>query len=296
MVRPRRCVVDVDTALRASAYSGKKKPKSAGGKDDEKKSRKLEPFDPVAAHLKERADAWSMWLVIVYGLGIGMLMRYVLMPTLTGPETILWLIPLLLIATLPPLHKVLIPGELSALFDKINWFRASFLFIFTWLAISFILVNPPYADIAPPTFAGGLDVEVTDGVVDAKWRGGVYTLGLDRGSVDVVLGFAVRDNVDAEGAEIEVSLWQYGAMVRELASGTAAGQTDAIADFDTVESWFRGNAVAPHALDIGMSYDLGTLTPGEYEVRVHLSEEGDPWTSNDWDRVYTIVIAQVATA
>ena len=45
-------MVDVDTALRASAYSGKKKPKSAGGKDDEKKSRKLEPFDPVAAHLK----------------------------------------------------------------------------------------------------------------------------------------------------------------------------------------------------------------------------------------------------
>lgn len=103
MARPRRCVVDVDTALRASAYSGKKKPKSRGGKDDEKKSRKLEPFDPVAAHLKEKADAWSMWLVIVYGLGIGVLMRYVLMPTLTGPETILWLIPLLLIATVPPL-------------------------------------------------------------------------------------------------------------------------------------------------------------------------------------------------
>jgi hypothetical protein len=45
-----------------------------------------------------------------------------------------------------------------------------------------------------------------------------------------------------------------------------------------------------------MAYDLGTLTPGEYEVQVHLSEEGDPWTSNDWDQVYTIVIAQVATA
>ena len=52
-------MVDVDTALKASAYSGKKRTKEDGSK--ERVSKTLEPFDPAAAFEKEKADAWSTW-------------------------------------------------------------------------------------------------------------------------------------------------------------------------------------------------------------------------------------------
>ncbi|MFL2956115.1 MAG: hypothetical protein ACJZ39_01460 [Candidatus Thalassarchaeaceae archaeon] len=295
-------MVDVDSALRASAYSGKKKPKGGGGKED-KPSRKLEPFDPVAAYEKEKADAYSMWLVIFLGLLVGLIMRYVLMPTLDGPETILWLIPVLLITTLPSIHKLVIPNRYSDLYDKGNWFRSGFLFFFTFIAIAFILSNPPLADIAPPTFAGGIDIAETDGVVSSEWKSGTYTLELNQGEVDVILGFAVRDNVDAESANIVVSIWggKLGTEMISLANGTVIDQVSAQETFNQVENWTNldknGNPrVATHSKDIGMAYDLGTLTPGEYRVRVHLSEEGDPWDTNDWEREYTLKIRQSFTA
>ena len=82
-------MVDVDSALRASAYSGKKRPKGNESKKEDTKSRKIEPFEPREAFEKEKADAFSMWLVIVVGLAMGVFMRYVIMPTLSEPEAIL---------------------------------------------------------------------------------------------------------------------------------------------------------------------------------------------------------------
>lgn len=294
-------MVDVDSALRASAYSGKKRPKGQREKDEDKKSRKIEPFDPVEALEKEKADAFSMWLVIALGLSVGLMMRYVFMPMLTQPEKILWVLPLSLVVILPTLHRAVIPNKWSDRYDKGNWFRASFLYIFTWLALSFLLVNPPMADIAPPTLAGGLDIEQTDGVVKTSWNGGTYTIELNQGSVDVVLGMAVRDNVDIEGATIVVSHWYYGAMVEELANGTVAEQGDARAEFDSVEDWQRvsksGDAlVIKHSEDVGMAWDLGTMTPGEHQIKVRLSEVGDPWEENVWEQTFTLVVRQVATA
>ena len=58
-------MVDVDSALRASAYSGKKRARGSGDDKEEKKSRKIEPFQPGDALEKEKADAFSMWLVIL---------------------------------------------------------------------------------------------------------------------------------------------------------------------------------------------------------------------------------------
>ena len=104
-------MVDVDSALRASAYSGKKRPKGSDSKKEEVKSRKIEPFEPEEAFEKEKADAFSMWLVIVFGLTMGLIMRYVVMPTLTQPEAILWVLPLSLVVILPTMHKLLIPNK-----------------------------------------------------------------------------------------------------------------------------------------------------------------------------------------
>ena len=294
-------MVDVDSALRASAYSGKKRARGSDAEKEEKKSRKIEPFEPGDALEKEKADAFSMWLVITLGLSVGLLMRYVLMPTLTEPEKILWVLPLMLVVLLPTLHRLIIPDKWSDRYDRGNWFRASFLYIFTWLAISFLLVNPPLADIAPPTLAGGIDIAETDGVVDVAWTGGTYTIELNQNTVDVTLGMAVSDNVDSASATIVVSHWFHGAMVEELANGTVSEQTDHIATFAAVETWERldksGNSkVIGHAEDIGVAWDLGTMGPGEHQIKIKLVEEGDPWAQNVWERTYTIVIIQVATA
>ena len=292
-------VVDVDSALRASAYSGKKRPKGSESKKEEVKSRKIEPFQPEEAFEKEKADAFSMWLVIVFGLGMGVFMRYVIMPTLTEPEAILWVLPLSLVVILPTMHKLLIPNKWSDRYDGGNWFRASFLYIFSWLAISFLLVNPPLADIAPPTLADGIDIQDTDSVEYVAWVDGKYTIALNQGTVDVVLGMAVRDNVDAENVTVEVSFWKYGAFVSELANGTAKDLTEARATFDTVNnSWisvdkFGNPVVIRHSEDIGLAWDLGTLNPGQYEIKVRLSEVGDPWDENVWERTYAIAIANV---
>jgi len=295
-------VVDVDSALRASAYSGKKRPKGSDSKKEEVKSRKIEPFEPGEAFEKEKADAFSMWLVIVFGLTMGLIMRYAVMPTLSQSEAILWVLPLSLVVILPTMHKLLIPNKWSDRYDGGNWFRASFLYIFSWLAISFLLVNPPLADIAPPTLANGIDVQNTDSIEYAGMIDGTYTIALNQGTVDVVLGMAVRDNVDAENATVQVSFWKYGALVGELANGTASDLTEARATFESVNnSWVSvdnlGNPVViKHSEDIGLAWDLGSLTPGQYEIKVRLSEVGDPWDENVWERTYSIAVVTVATA
>ena len=295
-------MVDVDSALRASAYSGKKRPKGSDSKKEEVKSLKIEPFEPGEAFEKEKADAFSMWLVIVFGLTMGLIMRYVVMPTLSQSEAILWVLPLSLVVILPTMHKLLIPNKWSDRYDGGNWFRASFLYIFSWLAISFLLVNPPLADIAPPTLANGIDVQNTDSIEYAGMIDGTYTIALNQGTVDVVLGMAVRDNVDAENATVQVSFWKYGALVGELANGTASDLTEARATFESVNnSWVSvdnlGNPVViKHSEDIGLAWDLGSLTPGQYEIKVRLSEVGDPWDENVWERTYSIAVVTVATA
>jgi hypothetical protein len=288
-------MVDVNTALQASAYNDRKRKSGGSAKDDDSKSRKIDPFDPIAYAKKETADMYSMWLVIIYGVGLAAVLRYVMMPTMAEPDAILYLIPLLLCATVPSLHKLLIPKKHYELYTKGNWFRACMLFIFSWLALSFALVNPPLADIAPPTTAGGLDIEVTDGVIDATWKGGEYTIGLDQGTVDIVLGFAVRDNVDAETAMLSGEISYRGEIIQTISSGTVISHTDEIATFDAIENWTRGAKVAPHELDVGVAWDLGTLSPGEYTVHIVLSEQGEPW-ENVWDKTYTIIIAQTSTA
>ena len=295
-------MVDVDSALRASAYSGKKRPKDKESKKEDAKSRKIEPFEPVEAFEKEKADAFSMWLVIVVGLSMGVFMRYVIMPTLTKPEAILWVLPLSLVVVLPTMHKLLIPNHWSNRYDNGNWFRASFLYIFSWLAISFLLVNPPLADIAPPTLANGIDIENTESVEYVAWIDGTYTIALNQGSTDVVIGMAVRDNVDAENATVQVSFWRAGVMVDELANGTVSDLTGARATFDSVNNlWISvdksGNPVViKHSEDIGLAWDLGTLTPApNYEIKVRLSEVGDPWDENVWEKTYKIAVVTVAT-
>ena len=300
-------MVDVDSAMRASAYGGgKRRKKSDDDKDKEKQGRVLEPFDPAAAAKKETAEAYSMWIVIVYGLSVCMFMRYVFMPTLTEPTRALWLLPMLLIVTIPSLHKILIPTEYYELFTMGNWFRAGFLYFFSFIALSFLLANPPLGDIAAPAIANGIDIEINDAVVDARWSKDTYYLETSEDTIDIVLGMAVRDNVDAETAVMTASVWYRGEMIANLSDGAVGELDEAQARFDDVGgNWTRGNQkntltgdvlgprVASRSEDIGMAWDISGMELGDYEIRINLSEVGDPWEQNTWDAVYTINIVRV---
>jgi|TARA_B100000586_G_scaffold50437_1_gene33619 hypothetical protein len=300
-------MVDVDSALRASAYSGKKK--RGGGDKEDKPSTVLEPFDPAAHAQKEKAEAISMWLVIVYGLVVAVLMRYSLMPSLEGTQQILWLLPVLLMATVQPLHRTLVPSRFYNLYTRGNWFRACFLYLFTWLALSFALVNPPLADIAAPHLAGGLDIEATDGIAQSTWKQSTYSIQINQDSIPVVLGFAVRDNVDAGNSTMSLTITQRGQPdPLAHAEGLVKDQAAPSAVFDGVGEWqrglwkntlsgeFAGPLVAPNSLDIGMAWDLGTIGPGEYFVQIELVENGAPWSTgqNTWSNEYRLLITQVA--
>ena len=101
-------MVDLTTAMAAAAASDKRR----GGRDGEKKRPGgkvgTEPFDPADHVIKEKADTASMWLVIVYAVLIGGIMRYLIMPALDEPASVLWSLPLLLIVTIPPLHRIIL--------------------------------------------------------------------------------------------------------------------------------------------------------------------------------------------
>ena len=301
-------MVDVDTAMHASAYGGRKKKRGEGDKDDDKSSRKIEPFRPDETAVKEVADAYSMWLVIVMGLSVSLFMRYVLMPTMTEPSKVLWVLPLGLAAVVPSVHKVVIPAKYYDLYTNGNWFRACFLFVFSWLALSFVLSNPPIADIAAPMPPGGIDIQEADGIADSKWRGGTYTIELDRDEAHIVMGMAVSDNIDSAGAHVMVTLIR-GDTTYISVNDTAENLTEENELFESLDQgeWLRGNKtgltskkdlgprVSYRADDLGLAWDLGMLGPGTYLLHIEMSESRDnmgPWDTNTWTADWTIKISQ----
>jgi len=310
---PESTMVDVDTALRASAYSGKK---GGGSKGEDRKDSTLEPFDPSSHAEKERADAISMWIVIVFGLLVASIMRYYVMPGLDETAQVLWLLPFLMIALIKPIHQVMVPSSFFEQYTTGNWVRASFLYLFTWLALSFALVNPPLADIAAPHLAGSIDVaSQSEGITNWELSGKEYAIEISQESVPVILGFAVRDNVDSKNVTMDLIIRYKG---EELLNETGLVSTLAAAGpsqtFESIESedWLRGMKknsltnefigpkVAPHDEDIGMAWDLcgGGCSPGDYEIFIHLVEESEmiPWETgkNSWSAEYTLSIARTS--
>lgn len=310
-----KSMVDIDSALRASAYSGKRNKRGEGeNKDSSKKG--LEPFDPQVHATKEVADAFSMWLVIIYGFMVAFVMRYLFMPTQESMEGIIWLLPVMLTATVPSLHKILIPNKYSELYTRGNWFRSSFLFLFSWLALSFLLLNPPLADIAPPTLASGIDIENIDdsAIIGYSWDDDIYQINLREDTANIVFGMAVRDNVDAENAKILVTL-NHNSLSEPiiLANGTVILQIEAIDKFNSVENWTRGEAtnikkentgfpkVASNTKDIGMAWNLAeqmnkdNVNLGEYEIFIEIMEDEDhvePFGVNTWSKTITLKLIQ----
>ena len=267
-------MVDLSTAMAAAAASDRRR----GGRDGEKKrpGGKVgsEPFDPADHVIKEKADAASMWLVIAYAILIATLMRYLVMPALSEPASVLWSLPLLLIFTIPPLHRILL-SKFADRYTFGNWFRATFLYTFTWLAVCFILVNPPLADISPPEVAEQVKLVDLD---DPEWnqKVGDFSSTDNLNNRNLALAFAVRDNIDAEGVDVRVEItWTGSGQEVWNRTGVASSMSNQWANYSVnVSSVAEKSTDVPILLPLeGVNFESGN----SYTIKIELSQEGDPW-------------------
>ncbi len=267
-------MVDLSTAMAAAAASDRRR----GGRDGEKKrpGGKVgsEPFDPADHVIKEKADAASMWLVIAYAILIATLMRYLVMPALSEPASVLWSLPLLLIFTIPPLHRILL-SKFADRYTFGNWFRATFLYTFTWLAVCFILVNPPLADISPPEVAEQVKlVDLDDPELNQKI--GDFSSTDDLNNRNLALAFAVRDNIDAEGVDVRVEItWTGSGQEVWNRTGVASSMSNQWTNYSVnVSSVAEKSTDVPILLPLeGVNFESGN----SYTIKIELSQEGDPW-------------------
>jgi len=280
-------VVDVDTALKASAYSGKKRSKEDGSK--ERVSKTLEPFDPAAAFEKEKADAWSMWLVISLAAAFALFQRYVILPSMDGPARSIWLLPLSIVFFLPSIHRLLIPSRFSELYTGGNWFRAGMLFLFTWLAASVAMINPPMGDIASPEVPEGLGIAANDDVsaVDVADDGLILSVVDD--TPEIILGFSVRDNWKLDDVHLNATIQRFNDEEAVLADWDLGGieASAAATKYDLVSNWTAPGEPSSKVDDLGLAFELEGLEAGIHTISIRLTEDGDPW-KNTWSKVYTL--------
>ena len=271
-------MVDLTTAMAAAAASDKRR----GGRDGEKKRPGgkvgTEPFDPADHVMKEKADAASMWLVLVYAILVAVVMRFLIMPAMEEPASVLWSLPLLLIFTIPPLHRIIL-SKFAERYTFGNWFRASFLYTFTWLAVCFILVNPPLADISPPEVARNTVLVDLD---DPEWNQPIRDFGSDDGVSDRRLGlaFAVRDNIDAENVNVHVELtWVGNSLNWTGVSIDMAGQWDDYSD--NITGVVEKPTDVPIMIEFPEDFSISSGVP--YTIEITLTQSGDPWDLEEVD-------------
>jgi len=265
-------MVDLSTAMAAAAASEKRR----GGRDGEKKRPGgkvgTEPFDPADHVIKEKADTASMWLVICYATLVAAIMRYVIMPAIDAPASALWSLPLFLILTIPTLHRVIL-SKFADRYTFGNWFRASFLYTFTWLAVCFILVNPPLADISPPEVAHHTKLVDLD---DPDWNRQIddLVIGDNLSERRLGLAFAVRDNLDATNVHVRVDIvTQGGALNWTAPSSSMQG------NWDNYSSNVSGVATKSNDVPILLEFpeDFQFSDGVTYTIEITLSQTGDPW-------------------
>jgi hypothetical protein len=264
-------MVDINTAMAAAAAERRNR----GGKDDKerKKNRSgadmgIESFDPVKHVAKEKADIRSMWLVIAFAATMAILMRYLAMPNSQDNADMLWFIPMLCIFLLPSLHRAVMSEKYVEHYTKGTWFKASFLHVFTWLAITFLLTNAPFADIVAPQVDDGWGMisSSEDGFdFEGSDDGTVYLSEGYSGEHFLVLAFA--DNYDAADSEYTITFngeevnnsWD-----EKENNDSFSKEMKEVRDHEDID------------YPVVIKIDEG-LTAGTYTVTIEVVEDGDPW-------------------
>ena len=286
-------------AARAEAESRRKAGKSDDGKD-KRRSRSgpdmgLESFDPAKYVSKEKADTGSMWLVLAFSVSVALLMRFVFMPGLSPNDNILWLLPLMLIFVLPSLHRTVMPEGFKEHYSKGTWFKASFLHTFAWLAVTFLLVNPPLGDIGAPEVAEGWIIVTDSGSgeliypVNESSYNVIFTDGSDGMSDDSTawLLFAVRDNLDTSNVEVNIKISD-GFNETNLNSSSSDFVELTKGDFNS--TWMNRLVSEDRERDLGMAVNLGNLSDGVWNVELTLSEQGKPWVNTSPKYIWEVIV------
>ncbi|NCG01746.1 MAG: hypothetical protein GWP25_08150 [Euryarchaeota archaeon] len=291
-------MVDLNTAMAAASVDRQKRAADEGKERMKRRSGRdlgIEAFDPVKHVAKEKAETASMWLVITFSVVISLLMRYVLMPRTTVEKSdILYLAPLAAIFLIPQVHRMVLPSSFNELYTKGTWFKAGFLHTFTFLAMAFLLVNPPLGDIVAPQLADkwvlvqneGDEFNFSKGIGDT----GALTWEVEQGAKltgDIWLLFGLADNVNVEGASISVTLSNNaGDIELESDDNFWVNNSEVIAEnTGNISNTERSSKLMPHGdLDQAFAILLGSdLSIGEHNIIVTISEQGDPWENS---RVY----------
>ena len=276
-------MVDINTAMAAAAAERRNR---GSGDKERKKNRSgadmgIESFDPVEHVSKEKADTVSMWLVITFAATMALVMRYVAMPGSKGNADLLWFVPMMAIFLLPSIHRSLLPEKFVEHYTRGTWFKASFLHVFTWLALTFLLTNAPFADIVAPQVDEGWGMissseegfEFTDESRDKVYLTEGYT-----GMHYLVLSFS--DNYDASDSEYSITF--NGEAANNSWSALSESNPDAL---DPVRS--HKDIDYPVAVEVPAGLAVGT-----YEVEIKVVEDGDPW-ENERKVTMTLVVEEL---
>ena len=276
-------MVDISTAMAAAA--GERRNRGTGDKE-RKKNRSgadmgIESFDPVKHVSKEKADTISMWLVISFAATMSLLMRYVAMPSAQDNADMLWFIPMMGIFLLPSIHRAILPEKFVEHYTKGTWFKASFLHIFTWLALTFLLTNAPFADIVAPEVddGWGMITSTEEGYDFTKSSKGEVTLTEGyTGTHFIVLSFT--DNFDASDAKYTITF--NGESANNSSQDIESSDASAL---DSVRS--HKDIDYPVAIAVPEG-----LTEGSYDFVIKVTEDGDPW-ENTRTVTMTLVIDEL---
>ena len=281
-------MVDLQTAMAAAAADRQKRLDKTAA--DRKKRRSgsdlgIERFDPVNHVAKEKAETASMWFVLAYAVVVALLNRHMLMGWVgPGEGFLLWFLPIGMLIFLPGLHRAVMPESFVEHYKPGTWVKAGFLHTFTFLAISFLLVNPPFGDVTAASLDGAWDVAVIDGdgvlvlasdsdnAVGMDGDGFAWTTedGTLHGSAWVM--FTLTDNHEVNENDVEVRL-----------SSNADPSGSVLLPVETVPSEFT-NLSRSDAEHRWFLVELGEdLKEGRFTITVDIEEQGSPWVNT---RVY----------
>jgi uncharacterized protein YfcZ (UPF0381/DUF406 family) len=245
-----------------------------------------------------------MWLVITFSVIVSLLMRYVLMGN-TSPEKtdILYLLPLTAMILIPQIHRTILPEKYVEHYTKGSWVKAGFLHTFTFLAMSFLLVNPPIGDIVAPQLSNEWSIVTDDGVellIDDGTKKSTITWTVDSNGKltgQVWLLFGLADNVNSDGAEVLVTLSNNNGS-RELSADNTFWD---INEQRLANSTTTTNKTIPDFFPHGdkdqrFAIHLGEDLPeGKHSITVKITEQGDPWVNHrtyNWDLIVVKEIVQ----
>ena len=207
--------------------------------------------------------------------------------------------PLSAMILIPQIHRMVMPKSYQEFYTKGTWFKAGFLHTFTFLALAFLLVNPPFGDIVAPKLANGWAIAADDDgnllFNEESSRNGEIIWTVENDGVldgDIWLLFGLADNVNSDGANVVVELThQTNSTVIESNATFWSENSERISNANETDNSSAPNLI-PHSKDQAFAIQLGSdFSAGTYQISVSITEEGDPWTNTreyDW----TLVIVE----